>query len=66
MEEQLSQCFEQIGRGEYFSQIESCQPFKDIYYLNDGSLLLVGMIGLITGVALTMIIQVIVSFILEN
>jgi hypothetical protein len=66
MEEQLSQCFESIGRGEYFSQIEACQPFKDVYALNDGSLLLVGMIGLITGVALTMIIQVIVSFILEN
>ena len=66
MEEQLSQCFESLGKGEYFSQIESCQPFKDVYSLNDGSLLLVGMIGLITGVALTMILQVIVSFILEN
>jgi hypothetical protein len=60
MEEQLSQCFESIGRGETFSQIESCQPFKEVYALNDGSLLS-GMIGVATGVALAMILLVVVS-----
>jgi len=50
MEEKLPQCFESIGRGESFSQIESCQPFKDIYSLNDGSVLLTGMtVGLLIG-----------------
>jgi hypothetical protein len=65
MEEQLSQCFESIGRGETFSQIESCQPFKEIYALNDGNLLS-GMIGVATGVALAMILMVVVSFFSEK
>jgi hypothetical protein len=65
MEEQLSQCFESIGRGESFSHIESCQPFKDVYALNDGNLLS-GMIGVATGVALAMILLVVVSFFSEN
>ena len=63
MEEQLSQCFESIGRGESFSQIEACQPFADIYNLNNGSLLLTGMgIGLLIAFAAL----VIVSFLGEN
>jgi hypothetical protein len=60
MEEQLSQCFEHLGRGESFSQIESCQPFKEVYALNNGNLLS-GMIGVATGVALAMILMVVVS-----
>jgi hypothetical protein len=65
MEEQLSQCFESIGRGESFSQIEACQPFKDVYALNDGNLLS-GMIGVATGVALAMTLMVVVGFFSEN
>ena len=66
MEEQLSQCFEQIGRGETFSQIESCQPFKDVYTLNDGLLLPGMLMGLTLGVALTMILLVVVGLVSEN
>jgi hypothetical protein len=63
MEEKLSQCFEQIGRGEYFSQIESCQPFKDVYALNDGSVLLTG-IGM--GLLIAFVSMVVVSFLSKN
>ena len=66
MEEQLSQCFESIGRGEAFSHIESCQPFKEIYALNEGNLLSGMLMGLTLGVALTMILLVVVGFISEN
>jgi hypothetical protein len=66
MEEQLSQCFEQIGRGEYFSQIESCQPFKDVYALNDGQLLPGILMGLTLGVALSMLLMAVVSHLSEN
>jgi hypothetical protein len=63
MEAQLSQCFEQIGRGESFSQIEACQPFKDVYALNDGLGILM---GLTLGVALSMLLMAVVSFFSEN
>jgi hypothetical protein len=66
MEEQLSQCFESIGRGESFSQIESCQPFKEVYALNDGHLLPGMLMGLTLGVALTMILLVVVGLVSEN
>jgi hypothetical protein len=66
MEEQLSQCFEQIGRGEIFSQIESCQPFKEVYALNEGNLLSGMLMGLTLGVALTMILLVVVGLVSEN
>jgi hypothetical protein len=58
MEEKLSQCFESIGRGETFSQIESCQPFKEVYSLNDGSVLLTG-IGM--GLLIAFVALVVVS-----
>jgi hypothetical protein len=63
MEEQLSQCFESIGRGETFSQIGSCQPFTDVYNLDNGSLLLTG-IG--TGLLIGFSALVIVSILHEN
>ena len=66
MEAQLSQCFEQIGRGESFSQIESCQPFKDVYALNDGLLLPGILMGLTLGVALSMLLMAVVSHLSEN
>ena len=66
MEEQLSHCFESLGRGASFSQIESCQPFKEIYALNEGNLLSGMLMGLTLGVALTMILLVVVGFISEN
>ena len=66
MEAQLSQCFEQIGRGESFSQIEACQPFKEIYSLNDGLLLPGILMGLTLGVALSMLLMAVVSHLSEN
>ena len=63
MEEQLSQCFEQIGRGESFPQIESCQPFVDIYNLNNGQLLLT---GTSIGITLVLAFLVVLSFLNEN
>jgi hypothetical protein len=66
MEEQLSQCFESIGRGETFSNIEACKPFKEVYALNEGNLLSGMLMGLTLGVALTMILLVVVGFISEN
>jgi hypothetical protein len=66
MEEQLSQCFESIGRGESFSQIEACQPFKEVYALNDGKLLTGMLSGLTLGIALTMILLVVVGLVSEN
>jgi hypothetical protein len=63
MEEQLSQCFESIGRGESFSQIEACQPFTDVYTLDDGSLVLTGMIlGLTIGAAVLVLVSVISEY----
>jgi hypothetical protein len=66
MEEQLSQCFESLGRGEYFSQIEACQPFKEVYALNDGHLLPGILMGLTLGVALSMLLMAVVSSLTEN
>jgi len=58
MEEKLSRCFEGLGRGELFSQIEACEPFKEIYSLNHGNLLLTGMVmGLTLGVALVVVVS---------
>jgi hypothetical protein len=58
MEEKLSQCFESLGRGESFSRVESCQPFKEIYALNHGHLLFTGMVmGITLGVALLVVVS---------
>jgi hypothetical protein len=63
MEEQLSQCFESIGRGETFSQIGSCQPFTDVYNLDNGSLLLTGMgIGLLIAFAALVTVSVLQEY----
>jgi hypothetical protein len=66
MEEQLSQCFESIGRGETFSQIETCKPFEGVYALKDGNLFSSLILGVATGVALTMILLVVLGLISEN
>ena len=66
MEEQLSQCFESIGRGASFSQIESCQPFKDVYALNDVHLLPGMLMGLTLGVAISMLLMAVVISLSEN
>jgi hypothetical protein len=63
MEEQLSQCFESIGRGESFPQIESCQPFADIYNLNNGHLLLT---GTVIGMTIVIAVLVVVSYLGER
>jgi hypothetical protein len=58
MEEKLSQCFESLGRGESFLQIESCQPFKDIYTLNNVHLLSTGMVmGITLAVAVLVVVM---------
>jgi hypothetical protein len=63
MEEQLSQCFESIGRGDSFSQIGSCQPFKDVYNLDNGSLLLTGMgMGLLIAFAALVTVSVLQEY----